>query len=94
MKIKTTASSQIKQVTSGSRQNGKLIAYKAHQATEIGSQRKLVTDVMTPAPNSNSLYNGSQIKYFLEAHAARNIQNITLRFRVTNNNAQIGSTTC
>jgi hypothetical protein len=70
------------QVTTGKREGAKLVAMKAHQAVSHKHKQRHVTDVMSPAPNANSLNNASQIKYFLEKDTCREIQTIILRFQI------------
>lgn len=62
---------------------GKLVAVKPHHASVIHTQKQQITDVMQPSPNSLSLVNLSQIKYFLESNNARNIDKLDIRFQVT-----------
>lgn len=69
-------------VTTGQYKGGKPVAIKEHQAGRMHHMNRVITDVMAPAPNENSLTNGAQIKYYLEADTLRHIQNVVLRFRV------------
>lgn len=69
-------------VTTGRRRHNKHVAMKAHQAHIYHHTRQLVTDVMTPSPNVNSLVNGNQIKYFLEEDTLKNVESVVLRFKI------------
>ena len=69
-------------VTGNQRKNGKPVAMKEHQMVEHHHLSRVVSDVMRPAPNPNSLNNGAQIKYYLEKDTLRNLSSICLRFQI------------
>jgi hypothetical protein len=62
--------------------NGKPSCVKQHQVVVYNHRKKVITDVMTPAPNENALTSGTQIKYFIENNAVQEIATLTLRFQV------------
>ena len=71
-------------VSSDRRINGKKVCYKNSQSVVYNGRKRVITDVMTPAPNQDSLTNGTQIKYFLEQNSVvGEIKSLTLRFQVT-----------
>jgi hypothetical protein len=84
LKVQVSHIETQKHVTSGQRsKSGKMVSTKSHQSYVVYTQKQVVTDIMVPTPNALSLVNGAQIKYFLEANNARNIQKLDIRFQVT-----------
>lgn len=66
----------------GIENTNKINVTKDYQVDVEHSRRQVVTDVMTPTPNADSLQNGTQIKYFLEHNTVGEIRTACLRFQV------------
>lgn len=82
MSVAKSNISKSKFLTTNRKINGKNSALKAHQVQVYNHRKKIVTDVMTPSPNENSLTNATQLKYFIENGAVTEISSLVLRFQI------------
>ena len=82
MSVQQATIGKSNQVTTGARKGGKLVAMAAHQAVSHIHTTRQVTDVCAPAPNTNSLNNATQIKYFIKKDTCREVKTIMLRFQI------------